>query len=47
MVSDERFLAGPAVMEDIFVPEPHTFVNLLDPFVCFVCFLVFRLTMIS
>lgn len=42
MVSDERFLAGPAVMEDIFAPEPHIY--LLDPFVCF---LVFRLTMIS
>jgi len=27
MVSDERFLAGPAVMEDIFVPERHIFVG--------------------
>ena len=26
MVSDERFLAGPAVMEDIFVPEPHIYI---------------------
>ena len=47
MVSDERFLAGPAVMEDIFVPEPHIYIYI---YICWILLYVFwspRLTMIS